>query len=446
MSKRVIAKLALIVMSCISQQAFSAGFFIFEQSASGLGNAFAGSAAVAEDATTIFFNPAGLSRLCHQQVVAGVSGIFPYAKFHNDDSPLSPALGNGPLFGGNGGNAAKNALIGHFYYAKPWRCGLSFGFGMTAPFGLITKYDSEWVGRYHATYSKLRTFNINPCLAYSFNKCISIGVGFNAMYAKADLRNAIDFGSILFAQTGGMVGVPQLQDGKGKVTGDSWGYGGNIGLLWDITKCTRLGLHYRSEIRQHLKGKIHLDDVPTPLAGVFVDGAHAKAKVTLPSLLTFSAYHQINPCWAVLGDITWTKWDVLRRLRIKFDSPQPDAITTLKWENTFRYALAVNYRPCCPLLLRAGLAYDETPIPNKKHRTPRIPDQNRIWATLGCGYDWLSCLHFDFAYAHLFVKKPKVDKTSFINNPESEDFFRGGLRGHWNARTDIVSAQVVWDF
>src|SRR3984885_14196446 len=253
MSKRVIIKLALIVMSCISQQAFSAGFFLFEQSASGLGNAYAGSAAVAEDATTIFFNPAGLSKLCRQQIVAGATGIFPYAKFHNNDSLLAPALGNGPLFGGNGGNAGRNALIGHLYYAKPWRCGLSFGLGISAPFGLITHYNSEWVGRYYATYSKLRTLNFNPCLAYRFNNCLSIGVGFSAMYAKADLRNAIDFGSILSAKTGKPIGQPQLGDGKGKVRGDSWGYGGNIGILWDITNCTRVGLHYRSEVKQHIK-------------------------------------------------------------------------------------------------------------------------------------------------------------------------------------------------
>lgn len=449
MSKRILAQLTMGAMLCISQHAYSSAFFINEQSASNLGYAFGG-AALAEDASVIFFNPAGISKL-GQEVVACGNGIFPFAKFHNNNSiaTLPPTVPPQLLRGGNGHDCGVKAFVGSLYYTRPLPCNFTFGLGVNAPFGLVTNYGDDWVGRYYASYSKLLTININPCLAYRFNDCFSIAVGFEAMWAKADLRNAIDFGSILFAATGGQLGIPQGQDGKGKVSGDSWGYGATAGLLWDVTSCTRIGFAYRSEIKQHIKGHIHFKDVPAPLQSQFITGRSAKANLTLPMTLSLHASHHFNHCITVVGDITWTKWDSIKRLRIR-SSGLPDlqgneTIVTLRWNNTVRYSLGANYRLNCRWLFRAGIAYDESPVPNKKYATPRIPDNDRFWIAFGGRFDWTRCLHFDVGYAHLFTKNPKINKIPTLS-PGSETFFQGGLRGHWKAHADIITGQVVWDF
>ena len=190
-------------------------------------------------------------------------------------------------------------------------------------------------------------------------------------------------------------------------------------------------------------------DVPaeaTPLTagGRFTD-TDLKVNARLPESLSASIYHEITPRWAVMGDVTWTNWDRLPELRIEFDNPaQPDGVVTLEWEDTFRYSIGVAHMPNKRWTYRAGVAYDEEPIPSADLRTPRIPGNDRLWVAVGMGYKHSDQLTFDFGYAHLFVKDPKIAKTT--GAPADEDFFRGALNGKYDAEVDILSAQVAWNF
>lgn len=441
--KKLYQLFAIMGILGMTHQAHAGGFALIEQSVSGMGTAYAGSAAIAEDATTVWFNPAGMSKICTQQVVFGVQGLFPSAKFDNDDSNMAPGLGGILLTGGDGHDAGVNAALPSFYYVRPLNCGFTFGLGVNTPFGLSTHYESDWVGRYYARYSKIFTVNINPSISYRICDNLSIGAGFDAQYIRATLTNSVDFGSILFALTQGQLGVRQGQDGRAKVKGDAWGFGGNVGLLWDVNCNTSVGLTYRSEIRQLIKGHVEYDDVPAPLASTFSD-AHVKAHVTLPASASLSAVYRIDCSWDVMADVTWTKWSTLKELRVQFDSLQPDSITTLRWRDTWRYSFGSTYRFCDNWKVRGGVAYDQAPSRNAEFRDPRIPDSNRFWTAVGLGYDW-NCMHFDFGYAHLFVRDFKIDKTEALGVGE-EDFFKGHLRGKYKAHVDIVSAQIVYNF
>ena len=443
--KRRLLVITLCALLGYAQQAYSSGFFLIEQSVSSMGSAYGGAAAEAADASTVFFNPAGMTKLPCPQAVSGVHFVIPVSDFHDDGSRLnSSVLGGADLNGGEGGDPGELGIVPHTYYVYPMDCGLAFGLGITSPFGLVTDYDSKWVGRYHANRSDLLTININPSIAYQVLDCLSIGLGWNWQYAKTHLTNSVDFGSILFAQTSGTLGIRQGQDGKVLVEGDSWGYGGNIGLLYDITSCTRLGVHFRSEIRHHIDGHVKYKDVPVQLADNFPN-ADAKADITFPSFLSFSLYHQWR-CFAFLGDISWTKWKVLKRLKIRFRSAQAPSVTTFHWDNTLRYSFGMAYFPNDCWTLRTGFAYDEAPTPRKGLRSVRIPDADRIWWTLGFNYRWNDCISFDFGYAYLWVQDAKVDKTESADQAGSEDFFRGALKGKWEAHSDIISLQGVWTF
>lgn len=421
----------------MSTSAFSAGFALIEQSASGMGNAFAGAAAVAEDASTVYFNPAGLMLLNGQQVVAAGHVIAPQAQFKNQGSThvLAPATA-GSLSGGNGPDGGELGLVPNTYYSAKLNDKLALGLGVNAPFGMATEYDRTWVGRYHAIRSELQTVNINPSVAFRVNEHLSLGGGVNVQYLKAELSNAIDFGTALI----GSGGTPQGMDGYLTLEGDSWEYGYNLGALVELDKNTRCGLAYRSKMEHKVEGTADFSNVPGALSSLYAD-TNVKATAALPESVSASFYHQVDPKLALMADATWTRWSRFQELRFKFASGIDDGVTTENWKDSTRFSAGAIYKANEKLTLRTGVAYDNTPIPSEEYRTPRIPDEDRFWVALGAGYKFSERLGLDFGYAHLFVKDPVINK-----NPTGEDAPRGGLKGTYDASVDIVSVQLAYNF
>jgi long-chain fatty acid transport protein len=427
----------------------AAGFAIIEQSVKGLGSAYAGSVVLSEDASTLFFNPAGMTFLSGQQVELGGHYIIPKARFSDQGSTLSPALpapiGGMPLSGDNGGDGGEASFVPNLYYALSLNENLKVGLGLTAPFGLTTKYTRTWVGRYHAVESRLATLNINPAVAYRVHPTLSLGAGLSLQRAEATLGNAVDFGTI-FASTLGT--TPQGADGYAEVEGDDWGYGFNLGLIYAPFDSARLGLAYRSGISHRLEGDADFDYPNETVAaaaaapGVRLVDGDVHADVDLPATLALGGSYEIGPQWTLLADVTWTQWSQLEELRIHFDSGASDNVTTLDWEDTWRYAVGALFTPGLRWHLRAGLAFDHSPVPNSKRRTPRIPDDDRIWTAIGSGYRFNDLMDLNVSYAHLFIKDPKIDKSG----TEAEDRLRGALVGEYEADVDIFSLNLEIHF
>lgn len=449
---RIALSAVVLIVGLYGGKAHAAGFALIEQSVSGLGSAFAGAAAHAEDATTVFFNPAGMTRLQGTQFIAGTHIVIPSAKFKNEGSThVLQGLTGVPLLGNNGGDAGVAAGVPHVYLTHKLSDRVTVGIGVNVPFGLETDYKDKWVGRYHALNSEVMTMNINPSFAIKVNDHLSIGGGLSFQYINADLSNAIDFGTLdasgFFAPLGipaGALGLsPQGADGFVDFSGNTWGFGYNIGALYEFNQNTRVGIAYRSQIRQSLDGKADFSRVPAGLAAapLFKDG-DIEADITLPDNLSLSVYHRFNSRLALLADVTWTNWSVFDELRIEFDNPfQPDAVVTTKWDDNFRYSLGLVYMPHEQWTIRTGVAFDETAIPDAEHRTPRIPGADRFWIAAGAGYRLFSNFTIDVGYAHLFVDDPKIGKI-----PAGEDAVRGGLTGTYDANVNIISAQINWVF
>ncbi len=422
-----------IAGACTAGQSMASGFQLIEQSASGMGTAFAGGAAQAQDASTIYFNPAGMTRLSGTRISIAGHLVMPQAKFDNKGS--SSAVGV-PLTG-NGGDAGQNGLVPNLYLSQQVTDRLFLGLGVNAPFGLSTKYNGGWAGRYYALKSEVKTININPSLAFKVNDMLSLGGGVNAQYIDAKLTNAVDFGLIMNPA------LSTQADGESKVTGDDWAWGYNLGALLNITDRTRIGIHYRSKISYSVKGDLRFSNVPAPLQPMFTN-TNAESDVDLPWTFSISAFHQINPQWAVMADFSRTGWSDMEELRFKFDNTLPDGVETMNWNDTNRFALGVTYQPAEKWTLRMGTAYDETPIPNKRDRGARIPGEDRYWLSLGVGYKFSETFSFDLGYSHLWVNDPKIDKKA--GAPGDENFLRGNLKGEYDASVDIVSAQVNMAF
>lgn len=434
--------IGLILLLASASTSLASGFALIEQSVSGLGNAFAGGSASAEDATTVFFNPAGMSRLDKTEAIGAFHVIVPSAKFTNQNSTHASTL---PLTGSNGGEGASAAVAPNLYIVKPISDKTTFGLGINAPFGLVTEYNETWVGRYHALKSDLMTVNINPSMAWKVTDKLSLGAGLSAMYIDANLSQMVDFGLIAYSLSAGAIGVPQGQDGKADLNADDWAYGFNLGALYEFDKDTRIGFAYRSKVHAELEGTADFT-VPTsittaipPIGAAFADTG-VSGKITLPATASLSIYSKVTNRLALMADITWTEWSTFQQLVFDFSNPlATDSFTPEKWDDTWRYSVGASYDYNESLVLRGGLAFDETPMKDN-YRTPRIPGNDRFWVSFGAGYKFNESLVIDFAYSHLFVDDAKINLVS------AENTTKGYLTGSFENSVDIASIQINYKF
>ena len=394
---RLMLGLALAGMAGLTQ---AAGFALVEQNASGLGNAYAGQAAVAADASTIFFNPAGMTMLPDRQVVMAGHLIKPQAEF----------TGSSNIGGGDGGDAGGLAIVPNAYFAYRLTPDIHVGVGMNAPFGLKTEYDSTWAGRTQGIKSELKTLNLNPSVAWKASDALSLGAGLSIQYAKATLTN--------------LAGAA----GLATVKGDDYGWGFNLGALWKLNDSTRVGLAYRSEVDQKLEGTAEFS-IATGANGPVT------ASVTLPDSASLSFVHKLNPRLELLADVTWTGWSDFDELRIVRATGTTLGVTPENWSDSYRYSVGANYRMNDKVTLRGGVAYDETPV-SDTFRTVRIPDENRTWLAFGAQYRLSSKSALDFGYTHLFIKDATINKTESGVT----------LSGKYDASVDILSAQLTHNF
>lgn len=406
----------------------AAGFALIEQSASGMGNAFAGGSAAAEDASTVYFNPAGMTYIDGTQVVGAIHLIKPSAEFHNNGS----AAGFGKPLGGTGGDAGDLAFVPNFYAVTDIVPSVKLGLGINAPFGLKTEYDNGWLGRFQAIKSEVKTINFNPAVAFKVNDQLSLGFGVSAMWMQAELTKAVNAGAF---------GEHPI-----KIKGDDWGFGFNLGAIFQATPDTRFGMAYRSKINQRLEGDSAstftlLNAIPTRTLNTKVSAA-----VALPENFSVSAFSKLDDKWDLMGDVTWTRWSRFKELRIIRENGTAStlAVTPENWHNTMRYSVGASYHYSDALKLRAGLAYDEEAI-DDQFRTARIPGNDRKWLSLGAGYQIAPNSKIDVGYSHLFISSaPISDKQNNLAAvPPKVD---GNLIGSYDGSVDILSVQFKHNF
>jgi len=436
---------ASVSIALFSSHANAAAFGVTQQSVTGLGAAFSTGSSSATDGSTVYYNPAGMGFLKNRNSIAlGINIIDPNATF-KDKGSTHVTTANLNVNNEDGGDAGPIALVPNFYYTRAINSQWTAGIGVNAPFGLTTDYEEGWVGRYHALRSELKAINVNPSIAYKVNDNLSFGFGLNAQYITVRLSSAVDFGTIF--QTAPGVSA-QANDGKVIVEGEDWSFGYNLGLLWQATPQTRIGLAYRSRIKHELEGDADFRAsgaiqslITSSGGGRFVD-SDVSGEITLPDSFSFGVQHQVNNKLAINGDITWTNWSLVEEIRFVFDNRlQPDGVTTLKLKDSNRYSLGLTYQQNDKWTWRAGIALDESATPNSGLVSIRTPDEDRTWVTAGFSYKYSKSMDIDFGFAHLFVDDAEVNKTAV-----GENQLKGGLVGEYEIDVNIVSVQTRWNF
>ena len=407
--------------------AVASGFALIEQSGSGLGNAYAGVTASAEDASTIFFNPAGMASLHGKQFVLSASLLGAESQF--SDLGSSPAAAGGRALGTLSDNSRKFAWIPNGYFAAEISPKLHIGTGISTPFGSSNDYPSNWIGRYQALKSTIQAININPSFSYQMNDAFSMGAGLDYQRFKATLSNAKILG----------LGVDGITTFSG--SDNAWGY--NLGGLLRLADNSHIGVSYRSAIQFKLSGTAYTS------SSAIIAGTNVFTPVTTdiktPDTLALGYFKPLDDKWDVMADLTRTGWSSFKELRvIQVSNGATMALTPENWRDTWRVAAGANHHYNEQWMARCGLAYDQSPVPDA-FRTSRVPDSDRIWLSLGGQYKAGRGRVLDFGYAHLFVKNSTVNRNLGGVNVASTALY-AQLAGSYASSADILNVQYTYGF
>lgn len=461
---------SLACLGGLSGMAQAGGFALIEHGASGMGNAYAGAAAVSQDASTAWFNPAGMSNVQGRQVAIGLHVLKTESTWTDSGTTLGARLGRAATSGDDTANPGTTSVLPNFYYVAPindkWKYGVSIG----APYGSSTEYDKDWKGRYTTVKSGIKVIDINPSISYKLSEKVRLGFGVSLQQLTAELGSAVDSGGACLAfatrddtsfnssdcLNAELTPGVQANDGYAEITGDSTTFGFNLGALFMPSDSVKIGVAYRHSTSHELDGDVDFDvnadlralldgntNATTQPAtqGFLLDGP-AKAAVDLPATFSVSAAWQASNKLELLGDITWTGWSSFEELRVVYDNPaQPETLSVQEWEDVMRFSVGLNYQSSDKLTLRTGLAFDEEAIPSPQRRTARIPGNDRTWLSFGAGYKISNKVSLDVGYAHLFLDETAIDNS----DPESAGAGQE-VRGLYEPSVDILSAQINWAF
>jgi long-chain fatty acid transport protein len=429
-------------------QADAAAFQLKENSAKGLGRAFAGSTSAWGDASVVATNPASMRLLSGRQFQADVSAIAFSAELQDGYSakyPTGAAIG-----GGNGGDAGMIAPVPASYFHLPFgeNDNMHFGMSLTAPFGFKTEYDRTWAGRYHGVKTDLKAVDLSAAFSYDVNPYVSFGVGVFVEHLAIELSNAVDFGAIAYSATNGASAAlglyPGSADGFATIKGknNAWGY--VLGATFSVTEDTNIALSYRSKVDHEINDGKATFDVPgnvatvlqTQARGIFVNTG-GKAELTLPASATLSVTHRVNDRWTVMGDVSRTAWaPSFDQVVVDFASNQPDNVLVFAYDDTTFASIGAEYKLSDTVTLRGGVAYDQTPTTDE-HRDVRVPDVSRRWLSFGLGWTPSEKTEFNLGYTHLFTNEPAIDITSAT---------RSTLKGRYDVRGDVLGASINYKF
>ena len=446
-----------------SQSTMAAGFAVSAQSAYGMGNAYAGNSAVSSDPSTAFTNPAGIFELTGPAFAVSAALTITQTQYTDQGSLTNPLFGAQPvgLEDGVGPNENLDGVAPSpgIYYARTLNDKWAVGFAFTVPFATESDYGDDWVGRYHAVETSVRAFDVNPSVAYKINDKVSIGGGISVQFANALLTSRLDSGATCLG-IADQAGLPVTSctdnglifndpdiDSDVELDGSGTEVTFNIGALFKPREGTKIGVAYRHGTQHQLEGDATFSNTPA-LAG-FVSAFPEAARplqntgttisADLPATFDLSVAQKANDKLELLGTVKWTQWSSFDTLTSSFDNPaQPESGIAFNWEDAVMVSAGMNYTMSKKLTLRAGVAFDQTPIPNPSSRSPRGPANNRYWYSLGGSYNFNKRISAHFGYSHVQIEDSAIDNPGNPGNPT--------LRGSYEFDANLLALQFNWTF
>ena len=381
------AAAAAAVAATFSSAAVAGGFQLTEQSALGLGRAYAGMGVDGTDVSGLYYNPATMTLHTGTQAQFGFVGVGLNLDYNSKDG--------GSDHDENGRKqpeAVPNLFISHQINDVTW-----IGFGFTVPFGLSTEYGEDWEQSREGTEAKIEVYDFNPSFAWKLSDKVSLGAGISYQYVKADLG---------FNWTELYAGMAYT-----KVSGDAWGW--NVGAMWTPVENVRFGVSYRSAVGHTVNGDLNVT-VNKPVFSKVIT-TPATVSMDAPAWAMLSAAWDVNDWLSLYGTMRWADWSSFKALTVEagplFSSSQPK-----NWKDTYLYSVGYDARINSFWTLRGGIAYETSTIDDKYTRTGTIPDADRWWFAIGSSFHWTKDFQTDVGFAHLHG----VHERSLYNSEHEE--------------------------
>lgn len=457
-------KTAFILSTALLSTAVQAsGYHFGTQSVNAQGTANA-AAAEAADASTIFYNPAGLSKLDSSQISVNANIVFPSIRYEADSATDFTGI---PVQGSKSGKITKTTVAPHVYGAYKASDDVTLGLGVYVPFGSATEYEKDSVLRYNINKLGLTTIAIEPVVAWKLNDRHSFGAGIIAQHTSAELRKYADWGiqqkaKALTATPSNPTAAAQIKaDGHADVKGSDWGFGYQLAWMWDINDRARVGVNYRSKVSHTLKGDAEwaADDTAAkqqwtanklaPLG--YTANEKASVKIVTPESLSVHGMYKVSDKANLFGDVTWTRHSRFNKAELVFEkektigmNKKSDRTTiTPNWRNTYKVGFGGSYQISEPLQLRAGIAFDKSPVRNADYRMNSLPDGNRIWFSVGAKYQLGKNHVIDAAYSHIHINDTTYRTAKASGNDVDS---KGASSARFKNKADILGLQYTYKF
>ncbi len=448
-SKRLF-RLSALGFLALSSQLYAAGYRLEFQSASVLGDA--GEAAVVEDAGTNWYNSAGLTSLPLQVVMSGID-VYAPTTFHGTvnapstlnefpvpiDPPviLTPVSAAALNFNQTGtASSHPNSVLPAFHMSIPINNCFALGLSVVPAWGFTEDYGEGSMLRYNLTRVYTKTLDISPSIAYQITPKWSVGLGPDVYYFSVQSKTHSRTEGILAPVVGTSF------DSSSRFTANDWRVGGHIGLLYRYDDTTRVGLNYHSRVNMHLSG----DSSFVLDGGGFFETNTFKLPIAFPASTTLSLYHDMSPCWALMGTIAYDQWSSIQdyHARNYIEPPTaldptgilPDVILPQKMRDTFDLSMGTHYKINDCLMLRASFKYEQTPT-RDQYRDVNFPDGTKYGIQIGARYTVNKQVALDFLYGHVFVPSVHIHDVNPVTDATAT--------GHQNTSIDLLGGQLVWN-
>lgn len=421
-------------------------------------------AAEAADASTIFYNPAGLTKLDSSQISVNANIVLPSIHYEADSATDFTGL---PVQGSKSGKITKTTVAPHIYGAYKVNDDLTVGLGVYVPFGSATEYEKDSVLRHNINKLGLTSIAVEPVAAWKLNERHSFGAGIIAQHTSAELRKYADWGiqqkaAMLKATPSNPTAAAQIKaDGHADVKGSDWGFGYQLAWMWDINDRARVGVNYRSKVSHTLKGDAEwaADDAMAkqlwdanklaPLG--YTPSEKARVKIVTPESLSVHGMYKVSDKADLFGDVTWTRHSRFNKAELVFEkektigmSKKSDRTTiTPNWRNTYKVGLGGSYQISEPLQLRTGIAFDKSPVRNADYRMNSLPDGNRIWFSAGMKYNIGKNHVVDAAYTHIHINDTSYRTAKASGNDVDS---KGASSARFKNHADIIGLQYTYKF
>lgn len=474
-TRRLMLGLAVPGLLGLSSYTFSSAFQLWEQDSASVGNYHAGYAALANDASTAWYNPAGITRFKHQQIVVGASAVMTDFKYKGsvavtETTPKVIAIPTFPFravvappstftYPSVTAQGGVFTVIPNLHYVTPINDKLGFGFSVSVPFGLKTDYGRSTPLRYAATLTSISVIDISPSIGFKVTDKASLGLGFDVQKVWAEFNSD----GVLLAATPSptsafpppiTTAIVPIASASATNKASGVGYGFHLGGLYEFTENTRVGLSYHSQVVHHLSGN---STFAGPAAVILNHGsihsARSTTNVTLPPYTSLSAYHRINPLIAVMGTVNYTQWSTFKTLNLNgvagaVNAPSPVFVAPSKnikvtipenYQDTWNVSVGADYYVTDRITLRGAVGYDQTPVEDKT-RNVQLPDNDRYIIALGGHFQATKAVGVDLGWSHFFFHQVNINPP-----PQAMGGQTVTVNGNVKGGADVLAVQATWD-